>query len=204
MAVVRNSRWQAITHEGYANVPIIIDPILIDPTVPYELLVATTPDPPQRTRKTMKKKALRAMLADAIDQLDEVEPESEPWPHREQLVTELEAARTRAIQAEARTRLVEADVEMMRKHWRPVPLAHVWEPRDYRCSLCDDPRDSPRHTPTPLPGSLSMSNNTLRVALAVLDSDLLDDWSMAIDVDTVRKAADDIRRFLTQVDGVSA
>jgi hypothetical protein len=37
------------------------------------------------------------------------------------------------------------EVEDMRKHWRPVPIAHPWQPRDPQCIFCDDFRDAPRH-----------------------------------------------------------
>lgn len=37
-------------------------------------------------------------------------------------------------------------LEDMRKHWRPVPITHQWQPRNPQCALCDESRDSPRHS----------------------------------------------------------
>jgi hypothetical protein len=37
-------------------------------------------------------------------------------------------------------------LEDMRKHWRPVPITHRWQPRSPQCALCDESRDSLRHT----------------------------------------------------------
>lgn len=38
-----------------------------------------------------------------------------------------------------------AEVEQMRKHWRPVPITHEWQPKNPQCMFCDDPRESARH-----------------------------------------------------------
>jgi hypothetical protein len=38
-----------------------------------------------------------------------------------------------------------AEVEQMRKHWRPVPITHEWQPKNPQCALCDEPRDAARH-----------------------------------------------------------
>lgn len=97
----------------------------------------------------MKRKTLEQILQDVIDQLEAVEVDVHPEVER--LATELEAARTRAQQAENRQRMAQAEVDMMRRLWRPVPIKHAWEPRDSRCALCDESRDSSRHAPDPGP-----------------------------------------------------
>jgi hypothetical protein len=57
---------------------------------------------------------------------------------REKLVDELNAAVDLAQQRAA-------EIEDMKKTWRPIPISHQWEPQDGRCALCDDPRDHERH-----------------------------------------------------------
>jgi hypothetical protein len=47
--------------------------------------------------------------------------------------------------AELQVRVLTAEIETMRKHWRPIPIPHPWQPKDPHCLLCDDPRDAPRH-----------------------------------------------------------
>lgn len=60
--------------------------------------------------------------------------------------------REQAHLADVRARLLatevaqlKAEVAAMHKHWRPVPIAHPWQPKNAQCSLCDEPRDAPRH-----------------------------------------------------------
>lgn len=46
---------------------------------------------------------------------------------------------------EAYVAQLKAEVETMRKHWRPVPITHPWQPKNPQCMLCDEPRDAVRH-----------------------------------------------------------
>lgn len=55
-----------------------------------------------------------------------------------------EAERKVSISA-AEVRKLAAELEVIRKNWRPVPMTHTWEPRNPQCALCDDTRDAPRH-----------------------------------------------------------
>lgn len=61
-------------------------------------------------------------------------------------------AKGRAMAAEAKARALSAEAEALRrevedkrKHWAPIKLTHPWTPRDPACTLCDDPREDPRH-----------------------------------------------------------
>jgi hypothetical protein len=47
------------------------------------------------------------------------------------------------LESELKAKIRELDV--IKRDWRPVPITHPWQPRDPRCSLCDDHRDHPRH-----------------------------------------------------------
>lgn len=38
-----------------------------------------------------------------------------------------------------------AQIKNMEANWRPVPIAHEWQPRNPQCALCDEPRDAARH-----------------------------------------------------------
>lgn len=121
---------QAVTHEGYIQAPIPLDPML---------LVTTTTgrdDPPQGSTKMTKKREMREAIRYHEAMMQEV-------------TQERDAARVHAKQLDTAVQGLRNQVETMKRHWRPVPLAHEWEPRDQRCALCDDPRDSPRHTKTP-------------------------------------------------------
>lgn len=51
------------------------------------------------------------------------------------------AVETSAIEV----RKLRAELEAIRKDWRPVPMTHPWQPRNPQCALCDEPRDAPRH-----------------------------------------------------------
>jgi hypothetical protein len=57
---------------------------------------------------------------------------------RERMRQELE-------KATADLRTLGREVEQMRKHWRPVPITHEWQPKNPQCALCDEPRDAARH-----------------------------------------------------------
>jgi hypothetical protein len=60
-----------------------------------------------------------------------------------------EAARLANVRArglEMENRDLKKQAKDMREHWRPVPIAHPWQPRDPQCLYCDDPRDAPRHS----------------------------------------------------------
>lgn len=54
-------------------------------------------------------------------------------------------ALNRALATERQLRELQRAIDEMRKNWRPVPITHPWQPRDPQCSLCDEPKDSPRH-----------------------------------------------------------
>jgi hypothetical protein len=54
-------------------------------------------------------------------------------------------AENRASVLRAEVAQLTAEVEMLRKHWRPIPIPHPWQPRNRQCALCDDGEDSPRH-----------------------------------------------------------
>lgn len=54
-------------------------------------------------------------------------------------------AERRALNLRAHVHSLTAEVEAMRKHWRPVPLTHPWTPRDPQCRYCDEAKDAPRH-----------------------------------------------------------
>lgn len=58
---------------------------------------------------------------------------------------ELAAARLERSRPTRELIELRAEVERMREHWRPIPMAHPWQPRDSQCGLCDDARDHPRH-----------------------------------------------------------
>jgi hypothetical protein len=64
-----------------------------------------------------------------------------------------EAERQVSISA-ADVRQLAAELEVIRKNWRPVPITHPWQPRNPQCALCDEPRDSMRHD-TPERGDLT-------------------------------------------------
>lgn len=54
-------------------------------------------------------------------------------------------AESRAQGLSAEVARLRAEVENMRRHWRPTPISHPWTPRDSQCALCDEPRDAERH-----------------------------------------------------------
>lgn len=59
-----------------------------------------------------------------------------------------EIARRAQIRASSMTGQIgrlQAEVAEMRRTWRPIPIAHEWQPRDPQCALCDEPRDAERH-----------------------------------------------------------
>jgi len=47
--------------------------------------------------------------------------------------------------AEWRAIARKAELEVIRKNWRPVPMTHEWQPRNPQCALCDEPRAAARH-----------------------------------------------------------
>jgi hypothetical protein len=53
------------------------------------------------------------------------------------------------IKVERERDALRQELTTMRNTWRPIPIVHPWEPRDPRCALCDDPRESQKHTPPP-------------------------------------------------------
>lgn len=61
------------------------------------------------------------------------------------VAAERDALRYDVLSSGNEVRALNAELKMMRTHWRPIPIVHEWEPRDSRCALCDEPRDNTRH-----------------------------------------------------------
>jgi hypothetical protein len=53
--------------------------------------------------------------------------------------------RLAVVLAEREVERLKAEIETMRRNWRPVPITHPWQPRNPQCALCDETRDAPRH-----------------------------------------------------------
>jgi hypothetical protein len=64
---------------------------------------------------------------------------------KDELKARIEELETRVEESGKENGRLTQELEQMRKHWRPVPITHAWQPRDPRCALCDESRDSPRH-----------------------------------------------------------
>jgi hypothetical protein len=82
--------------------------------------------------ESVKKRDLRRQLADANQRADG-------------LAKAVNDALDSTLTDAARIAELEAELESMRKSWRPIPISHQWEPRDGRCRFCDDPRGHERH-----------------------------------------------------------
>jgi hypothetical protein len=68
------------------------------------------------------------------------------WKASARRAQEARAEAERAVQTMAiEVRKLRAELDDIRKNWRPVPMTHPWQPRDPQCALCDDTRDAPRH-----------------------------------------------------------
>jgi hypothetical protein len=72
----------------------------------------------------------------------------------------------RAIQAERRAAglahdvaRLQARIDDMTRHWRPVPIAHEWQPTNPECMFCDEPRDAARHQPYAIEAARAASHD---------------------------------------------
>jgi hypothetical protein len=79
-----------------------------------------------------------------------VKKEKKEWLKAQigQLAGDLRKSESEVRRLTAENAQMQTAMAQMREHWRPVPLAHEWEPRNYQCALCDEPRDAPRHRVT--------------------------------------------------------
>jgi hypothetical protein len=91
-----------------------------------------------------------------IENIDDEPTAEERWRRKarrlrrevEAMAAELEAARTKTADRDRlrdQLRAVRAELEVVKRDWRPVPMKHPWQPRDPQCVLCQEPRDAPRH-----------------------------------------------------------
>jgi len=88
---------------------------------------------PNEEQREATKKELRQALRDVRARADE---NAEKVSEQNQKLYD-QAAELRALRAELKDK---------REHWRPVPIQHEWQPINPQCALCDEPRDSARHT----------------------------------------------------------
>lgn len=83
----------------------------------------------------MKKSAMKAVVRDLVAEHD----------------AEVSDLKAEARRRDAEIRRLRGEVQNMKTHWRPVPIAHPWQPKNPQCALCDEPKDALRHTVTSTP-----------------------------------------------------
>lgn len=91
-----------------------------------------------------------------IENIDDEPTAEERWRRKarrlrrqvEAMTAELAVARTKTADRDwlrDQLRTVRAELEAVKRDWRPVPMAHPWQPKNPACALCDEPRDAARH-----------------------------------------------------------